>query len=74
MARETFKPRLPPEPTHVCRSDFPEGICGKPQNIIIRSLEKRAKRESLNYSTVSFTFIIVLSISHWPTCLVELIN
>ncbi|XP_063676706.1 uncharacterized protein LOC134812989 isoform X2 [Bolinopsis microptera] len=51
MARETFKPRLPPEPTHVCRSDFPEGICGKPQNIIIRSLEKRAKRESLNYST-----------------------
>ena len=57
MARETFKPRLPPEPTHVCRSDFPEGICGKPQNIIIRSLEKRAKRESLNYSTVSFTFI-----------------
>ena len=55
QAKETFKPRLPREHTNVCGSEFPDGIFPRPQSEITRSLEKRARREALNYSVVSYT-------------------
>ena len=49
--RGLFKPRLPSDKTKTCLSEFPDGICPRPNSELRKTLELRAHREALNYST-----------------------